>query len=44
MFRETRVVSVSRPYGLGMGSVRKHGIPMSAIPCYNYRWRAHFIT
>jgi hypothetical protein len=38
-FRETRVITASKPYSLGVGSVRKHCIPMSAIPCYNYRYR-----
>lgn len=32
-----RVCALSRPYFLGPGSVRKHEIPISAIPCLNYR-------
>lgn len=32
-----RVCTVSRPYFLGPGSVRKHEIPISAIPCLNYK-------
>ena len=38
LHRDTRVVSTSRPYDLGNGSVRKHNIPISAIPCYSYRY------
>ncbi|XP_055605046.1 microprocessor complex subunit DGCR8 [Uranotaenia lowii] len=37
LHRSTRACSVSRPYFLGAGSVRKHEIPLSAIPCLNYR-------
>ncbi|XP_065073946.1 microprocessor complex subunit DGCR8 [Ochlerotatus camptorhynchus] len=33
----SRVCTSSRPYFLGPGSVRKHEIPLSAIPCLNYR-------
>ncbi|XP_055632656.1 microprocessor complex subunit DGCR8 isoform X2 [Toxorhynchites rutilus septentrionalis] len=33
----SRVCTASRPYFLGPGSVRKHEIPLSAIPCMNYR-------
>ncbi|XP_062563002.1 microprocessor complex subunit DGCR8 [Armigeres subalbatus] len=33
----TRVCTASRPYFLGPGSVRKHEIPLSAIPCLNYK-------
>ena len=33
------MISVSRPYDLGAASVRKHNIPISAIPCYSYRYR-----
>ncbi|KAL5274371.1 DGCR8 family protein [Megaselia abdita] len=35
--RKTRVVSVSRPYYLGPGSARLHKIPLSSIPCLNYK-------
>ena len=38
LHRESRVVTVSKPYDLGNGSVRKHNIPVSAIPCYAYRY------
>lgn len=37
MHKTSRVCSVSRPYFLGPGSLRKHQIPVSAIPCLNYR-------
>lgn len=33
----SRVCSTSRPYFLGPGSVRKHEIPISAVPCLSYR-------
>lgn len=33
----SRVCSATQPYFLGPGSVRKHEIPISAIPCYSYR-------
>lgn len=35
--RRRRVISVSRPYHLGNSSVRRHAIPVSAIPCLHYR-------
>lgn len=38
LHRDTRVVTTSRPYDLGNGSVRKHNVPISAIPCYSYRY------
>ena len=38
LHRETRVVTASKPYDIGNGSVRKHNIPISAIPCYAYRY------
>ena len=38
LHRESRVVTVSKPYDLGNGSVRKHNIPISAIPCYAYKY------
>ncbi|CAH8546637.1 unnamed protein product [Dicrocoelium dendriticum] len=38
--RSTRVVTVSRPYSVGPGSVRHHQIPVSAIPCLAYK-RVH---
>lgn len=37
LHKATRVCSVSKPYFLGPGSVRKHDIPISAIPCLQYR-------
>ena len=37
LHRQSRVCSLSRPYFLGPGSVRKHQIPISSIPCLNYR-------
>ena len=36
-FRESRHVTLSRPYALGKASVRRHNIPISSIPCYEYR-------
>lgn len=37
LHRETRVVSWSRPYFLGIGSIRKHDPPTSSIPCLHYK-------
>jgi microprocessor complex subunit DGCR8 len=37
LHRVSRVCSASKPYFLGSGSVRKHDIPISAIPCLQYR-------
>ncbi|XP_041854552.1 microprocessor complex subunit DGCR8 isoform X2 [Melanotaenia boesemani] len=37
LHRETRVVTWSRPYFLGTGSIRKHDPPISSIPCLHYR-------
>jgi microprocessor complex subunit DGCR8 len=37
LHRHSRVCSLSRPYFLGGGSVRKHQIPISSIPCLNYQ-------
>lgn len=37
LHRQSRVCSLSRPYFLGPGSVRKHDIPISSIPCLSYR-------
>ncbi|XP_007899974.2 microprocessor complex subunit DGCR8 [Callorhinchus milii] len=36
LHRETRVVTWSRPYFLGTGSIRKHDPPLSSIPCLHY--------
>uniref|UniRef100_A0A1A8RXF1 Microprocessor complex subunit DGCR8 n=1 Tax=Nothobranchius rachovii TaxID=451742 RepID=A0A1A8RXF1_9TELE len=42
LHRETRVVTWSRPYFLGTGSIRKHDPPVSSIPCLHYkRMREH---
>jgi microprocessor complex subunit DGCR8 len=35
--RETRICTLSRPYGLGKASLRAHKIPVSAIPCLEYQ-------
>ncbi|XP_063706416.1 microprocessor complex subunit DGCR8 [Culicoides brevitarsis] len=37
LHKTSRVCTTSKPYFLGPGSVRKHEIPLSAIPCLNYR-------
>lgn len=37
LHKSQRVCTVSKPYFLGPGSVRKHEIPITAIPCLNYR-------
>jgi len=37
LHKTTRVCTLSKPYFLGPGSIRKHEIPLSAIPCLNYR-------
>lgn len=37
LHKSQRVCTLARPYFLGSGSVRKHEIPVSAIPCLNYR-------
>ncbi|XP_033902252.3 microprocessor complex subunit DGCR8-like [Acipenser ruthenus] len=37
LHRETRVVTWSRPYFLGTGSIRKHDPPTSTIPCLHYK-------
>ncbi|XP_034026986.1 microprocessor complex subunit DGCR8 [Thalassophryne amazonica] len=37
LHRETRVVTWSRPYFLGTGSIRKHDPPTSSIPCLHYK-------
>lgn len=34
---QSRVCTFSKPYYLGTGSVRKHQVPLSAIPCLHYR-------
>ncbi|OTF74099.1 hypothetical protein BLA29_009925, partial [Euroglyphus maynei] len=35
--KRNRVCTLSKPYHLGTGSARKHHIPLSAIPCLQYR-------
>lgn len=37
LHKSSRVCTVARPYFLGPGSVRKHEIPLNAIPCLSYR-------
>uniref|UniRef100_UPI00358E3C19 microprocessor complex subunit DGCR8 isoform X1 n=1 Tax=Myxine glutinosa TaxID=7769 RepID=UPI00358E3C19 len=37
LHRESRVVTWSRPYFLGAGSIRKHEPPLAAIPCLHYQ-------
>uniref|UniRef100_W5LDN4 Microprocessor complex subunit DGCR8 n=1 Tax=Astyanax mexicanus TaxID=7994 RepID=W5LDN4_ASTMX len=37
LHRESRVVTWSRPYFLGTGSIRKHDPPTSSIPCLHYK-------
>ncbi|XP_069976525.1 microprocessor complex subunit DGCR8 [Penaeus vannamei] len=36
LHKQTRVCTMAKPYFLGQGSVRKHDIPLSAIPCLQY--------
>ena len=36
--KETRQITLSRPYLIGNASLRWHNIPISAIPCYAYRY------
>lgn len=37
LHRESRVCTFARPYYIGSGSARKHDVPLSAIPCLQYR-------
>lgn len=37
LHRPSRVVTLSRPYSIGSGSVRYHCVPVSAIPCLAYK-------
>lgn len=37
LHKQSRVCTMSKPYYLGNGSVRKHELPISAIPCLQYR-------
>ncbi|XP_033747277.1 microprocessor complex subunit DGCR8-like isoform X2 [Pecten maximus] len=41
LHKTTRVCTLARPYFLGPGSVRKHDIPVSAVPCLQYRRELH---
>lgn len=36
LHKQSRVCTMSKPYFLGQASVRKHDIPLSAIPCLQY--------
>ncbi|XP_043475720.1 microprocessor complex subunit DGCR8 [Leptopilina heterotoma] len=37
LHKHSRVCTLSKPYFLGAGSVRKHEVPVSAVPCLQYR-------
>lgn len=37
LHKHSRVCTMAKPYFLGSGSARKHEIPISAIPCFQYR-------
>ncbi|UYV81330.1 DGCR8 [Cordylochernes scorpioides] len=37
LHKASRVCTMSKPYYLGPASTRKHEIPVSAVPCLNYR-------
>lgn len=37
LHKQSRVCTMAKPYYLGGGSVRKHELPVSAIPCLQYR-------
>ncbi|XP_077869708.1 microprocessor complex subunit DGCR8-like [Saccoglossus kowalevskii] len=37
LHRSSRVVTWSRPYFLGIGSARKHKVPVLSIPCMHYK-------
>lgn len=37
LHKQSRVCTLAKPYFLGPGSARKHEIPLSAIPCLQYR-------
>lgn len=41
LHKQSRVCCVSKPYFLGPGSVRKHEIPLGAVPCLGYRKALH---
>lgn len=37
LHKPSRVCTMSKPYYLGSGSVRRHELPITAIPCLQYR-------
>ncbi|XP_033329498.2 microprocessor complex subunit partner of drosha [Megalopta genalis] len=37
LHKQSRVCTLAKPYFLGPGSVRKHEVPVSAIPCLQYK-------
>ncbi|BES93932.1 Double-stranded RNA Hypothetical protein motif [Nesidiocoris tenuis] len=37
LHKPSRVCTYARPYYLGQGSARRHQVPLSAIPCLQYR-------
>lgn len=37
LHKQSRVCTTSKPYYLGSGSARRHELPISAIPCLQYR-------
>lgn len=37
LHKQSRVCTLGKPYFLGPGSVRKHEVPLSAIPCLQYK-------
>ncbi|XP_014483299.1 PREDICTED: microprocessor complex subunit DGCR8 [Dinoponera quadriceps] len=37
LHKQSRVCTLAKPYFLGPGSVRKHEVPMSGIPCLQYK-------
>ncbi|XP_070572141.1 microprocessor complex subunit DGCR8-like [Ptychodera flava] len=37
LHRQSRVVTWARPYFLGVGSARKHKVPLLSIPCLHYK-------
>lgn len=37
LHKQSRVCTLAKPYHIGNGSVRKHEIPVSAIPCLQYK-------
>lgn len=37
LHKQSRVCTLAKPYFLGPGSIRKHEVPISGIPCLHYR-------